>query len=167
MNAHPSSIDSLHRNNPGHPDWARPLRLIVLLWILSCAIKAAQASSGLPPYKSAGLAVELRVADLLGRMSLAEKARQLDMYSGCESLLDPDQCADKTHAKPGAVFNPQTALIHCGTLGVGSIHDLYPRAALANQIQAWVMHASRLGIPALFIEEGLHGYMDYGETHRC
>src|SRR5260370_37289963 len=26
------------------------------------------------------------------------------------------------------------------------------------------MKSTRLGIPALFLEEGLHGYMDYGET---
>src|SRR5258708_23866178 len=49
-------------------------------------------------------------------------------------------------------------------LGVGSIHDLYPRAKLSNRIQEWVIKSSRLGIPALFIEEGLHGYMDYDET---
>ena len=49
-------------------------------------------------------------------------------------------------------------------LGVGSIHDLYPRAKLYNRIQAWVIKSNRLGIPALFIEEGLHGYMDYDET---
>ncbi|HTQ49186.1 MAG TPA: glycoside hydrolase family 3 N-terminal domain-containing protein, partial [Candidatus Acidoferrales bacterium] len=51
-----------------------------------------------------------------------------------------------------------------GTLGIGSMHDLYPRARLYNQIQDWIMKSNRLGIPALFIEEGLHGYMDFDET---
>jgi len=34
------------------------------------------------------LAVDTRVADLIGRMTVEEKARQLDMYFGCEELLD-------------------------------------------------------------------------------
>ncbi len=45
-----------------------------------------------------------------------------------------------------------------GDLGVGSIHDLYPTPEQANAIQKWVIAHNRLGIPALFIEEGLHGY---------
>jgi beta-glucosidase len=31
-------------------------------------------------------------------------------------------------------------------------------------VQAWVIQSSRLGIPALFLEEGLHGYMGYDQT---
>jgi beta-glucosidase len=107
------------------------------------------------PYKNPNLAVDARVADLVGRMTLEEKARQLDMYFGCEDLLDKNknQTVDHhTHEKK------------LGNLGAGSIHDLYPRAKLSNRIQEWVIKSNRLGIPALFIEEGLHGYMDYGET---
>ena len=116
------------------------------------------------PYKNPNLAVDARVADLLGRMTLMEKVRQLDMYFGCESLLNSNQCASKTHAKPDALFNPQLAEKNLGTLGIGSIHDIYPRAKLSNRIQEWVIKSNRLGIPVLFIEEGLHGYMDFGET---
>ena len=39
-------------------------------------------------------------------------------------------------------------------------HDLYPNAELSNEIQRWTIEHSRLGIPAIFIEEGLHGYSD-------
>ena len=45
-----------------------------------------------------------------------------------------------------------------GTLGVGGIHDLNPTPEQANTIQKWVIAHNRLGIPALFIEEGLHGF---------
>ena len=130
----------------------------------------AASSSGLAspvalcPYQQADLPVDARVHDLLGRMTLEEKARQLDMYSGCGELLDEDQRIDHTHAKPNVAFNPQRAEKVLGTLGVGSIHDLYPSPPLYNQIQAWVIKSNRLGIPALFIEEGLHGYMAYNET---
>ena len=44
--------------------------------------------------------------------------------------------------------------------GCGSVHDLYPNAELSNEIQRWTIEHSRLGIPAIFIEEGLHGYSD-------
>ena len=118
----------------------------------------------IPPYKQADLPVDARVQDLVRRMTLEEKARQLDMYSGCSELLDANQGIDHTHAKPAAVFDPRRAEKALGTLGVGSIHDLYPSPQLYNRIQAWVIKSTRLGIPALFIEEGLHGYMAYNET---
>ena len=99
-------------------------------------------------------------------MTLAEKARQLDMYYGCETFIDKKtQTIDNhTHAKPDAVLDTQLAEKIVGNLGVGSIHDLYPSPQLYNKIQAWVIKSDPLGIPALFIEEGLHGYMAYDET---
>lgn len=111
-----------------------------------------------PPYKQANLPIEERVQDLIGRMTLEEKARQLDMYRGAPDLVD--KVVDETHAASDAAFQEEKAEKLWGDLGVGSIHDLYPSAVLANEIQQWVIHHSRLGIPALFIEEGLHGYSD-------
>jgi beta-glucosidase len=110
------------------------------------------------PYKQSNLPIEERLRDLVSRMTLEEKARQLDMYAGVPDFVD--KATDKTHAAPDATFQPAAAVKLLGNLGAGSIHDLYPRAELANTIQQWVMLHSRLGIPALFIEEGLHGYSD-------
>ena len=76
------------------------------------------------------------------------------------SPLLVDRATDKTHAAPDAVFQPADAEKLLGNLGAGRIHDLYPSPQLANAIQQWVIQHSRLGIPALFIEEGLHGYSD-------
>ena len=115
----------------------------------------------------ADLSVDERVKDLIGRMTVEEKARQLDMYFGCEELLDKnkDVTVDHhTHAKPDVAFDPQFAEKTVGNLGVGSIHDFYPSARLYNTIQAWVIKSNRLGIPALFLEEGLHGYMGEQQT---
>ena len=142
------------------------------LWtVLSLAFLAispnpapAQSPAEPPAYRRADLPVEDRVRDLLGRMTVEEKARQLDMYSGSDDLLAADQRFDKTHAKADAVFDPQLAAKALGSLGAGSIHDLYPRAKLYNAIQSWVIQSNRLGIPALFLEEGLHGYMGMDET---
>jgi beta-glucosidase len=134
---------------------------------LALLAKVAAAQDASPDYKNPHLPVNARVADLLSRMTLEEKARQLDMYSGINDLLgtNRDQTIDHhTHAKPDAEFDPQFAGGRLGRLGVGSIHDIYPGAKLYNSIQAWVIKSSRLGIPALFIEEGLHGYMGYNET---
>lgn len=115
------------------------------------------------PYKNRSLPVEQRVNDLLGRMSVEEKVRQLDMYPGKE-LLRTNEMIDETHAKPDAVFDDAKVEKAFGTLGVGSIHDLYPSAKLYNELQSWVIKSSRLGIPAIFIEEGLHGYYGVGAT---
>ena len=142
------------------------LRLTLLAAVLPAGFFSLKAQDAVPPYKNPALPAEARVADLIGRMTLEEKARQLDMYFGCESFLNADQrvTGSKTHARTDAVFNPALAEASLGTLGAGSIHDLYPRARLYNEVQAWVIKSNRLGIPALFIEEGLHGYMDYDET---
>src|SRR5882724_45281 len=134
----------------------------VVLMSLASAPAADQTAA---PYKNPNLPVEERVKDLIGRMTVEEKARQLDMYYGCESLVDKNQTIDNhTHAKPDAVFDPQFAEKNLGNLGAGSVHDLYPSPKLYNTVQSWVTKSSRLGIPALFIEEGLHGYMGYNQT---
>lgn len=127
---------------------------------LALSSPAQQASATIPanaPYKSASLPVEDRVRDLLGRMSVEEKARQLDMYRGVSASIQDDaqKAVDEIKAHG---FRAEEAEKVWGSLGVGSIHDLYGQAVLNNDIQTWVMRNSRLGIPALFAEEGLHGF---------
>lgn len=107
-------------------------------------------------YRQATASTEERLDDLLRRMTLEEKVRQLDMYSGATRIMSAH--SDSTHAAPDAVFMPEKAQQLWGALGVGSIHDLYPTPEQYNAIQKWVIAHNRLGIPALFIEEGLHGY---------
>ena len=107
-------------------------------------------------YKRKNAPVEKRIDDLMRRMTVAEKVRQLDMYSGATAIVSGH--SDKTHATADAVFLPEKAQELWGTVGVGSIHDLNPTPEQYNAIQKWVITHSRLGIPALFIEEGLHGF---------
>jgi beta-glucosidase len=113
-------------------------------------------ASALPTYKQSQALIEARIDDLMHRMTIEEKVRQLDLYSGAKELVDAH--SDDTHATPTATFVPAKAQALFGTLGVGGIHDLYPTPAQANAIQQWVMAHNRLGIPALFVEEALHGY---------
>lgn len=107
-------------------------------------------------YRQPSAPIEERVDDLIRRMTLEEKVRQLDMYSGATALVS--RHTDSTHAAPNAVFLPEKAQQLFGGLGAGAIHDLNPTPEQANTIQKWVITHNRLGIPALFIEEGLHGF---------
>ena len=122
---------------------------------------AQRSAGGTPTYKRADAPIEERIHDLLGRMTTAEKARQLDMYRGCDYV---DKRRDHTHCAPEAHLDVSKMQKDWGELGVGSIHDLYPTPRLANEIQTWIINHSRLQIPAIFIEEGLHGYDGYGKT---
>jgi beta-glucosidase len=138
----------------------RPRWLPVLVGMLSGSLTSAApqqpAASALPIYKQSRAPIKARIDDLVRRMTLEEKVRQLDLYSGAKELVDAH--SDDTHATPTAAFVPAKAQALFGALGVGGIHDLYPTPAQANAIQQWIMTHNRLGIPALFVEEALHGY---------
>jgi len=109
-------------------------------------------------YRQAGTPIEQRLDDLLSRMTLEEKVRQLDMYSGATGIMSAH--TDSTHAAPNADFVTEKGQQLWGALGVGSIHDLNATPEQYNAIQKWVIAHNRLAIPALFIEEGLHGFND-------
>ncbi len=110
----------------------------------------------LPLYKQRTAPIERRVDDLLARMTLEEKARQLDLYAAAGTL--EDKHTGNGHVAADAAFLPDKAEEMWGSLGVGGIHDVYPTPVESNAIQSWVIAHNRLGIPALFIEEGLHGF---------
>ncbi len=98
------------------------------------------------PYQDPNLPIEQRIDDLLKRMTPEEKARQLDMYRGREVGDDGKFSLEKMQKS-------------IGDLGVGSLHDLYPvTAEEANKFQDYCVNHTRLGIPAIIIEDGPHGY---------
>lgn len=135
---------------------ARSVTAALLCVSLSFAAAQQAAPSSVPVYRQFSAPIERRIDDLMRRMTLAEKVRQLDLYSGAKDLVDAHK--DDTHAAPNAVFVPERAVTLFGTLGVGGVHDLHPTPKQANAIQQWVVAHNRLGIPTLFIEEALHGY---------
>ncbi len=95
-------------------------------------------------------------------MMVEEKIRQLDMYWGKE-VADMD--GPKSDGHEAAAWSEQKTAASLGTGGAGSIHDLYPLTAdITNSIQRYAIERTRLGIPVLFIEEGLHGYSGLGST---
>lgn len=132
----------------------KPTLCFVVLWTGLFTACLAQKY----PYQKAGLPVEKRVNDLLERMTTLEKIRQLDMYRGW-SISAMGEAHEATSFDPDSVRK----VFKGGS--VGSIHDFYPVSApLANKVQQYAMDSTRLGIPVMFIEEGLHGYSGKGST---
>jgi beta-glucosidase len=135
----------------------------IVIWLgIVAALAPAGAQQGAKSadssalYKQAGAPIEKRIDDLLGRMTLQEKARQLDLYAAARTLEQKQPREE--HVALDAAFLPDNAQAMWGDLGVGGIHDVYPTSAQSNAIQRWVIAHNRLGIPALFIEEALHGF---------
>jgi beta-glucosidase len=155
-----------YSNDMNHDTKFRNTGAAALISVLCCAACCflpahlaplhAQSANPAPVYKQSDAPLAARIDDLMRRMTLEEKARQLDMYSSAREIVDKH--TDDTHAALDAVFVPEKAQSLWGDLGVGSIHDLNPTAEQANTIQRWIIAHNRLGIPALFIEEGLHGF---------
>jgi beta-glucosidase len=113
------------------------------------------APAGTPRYKDASLPVEDRVADLLPRMTLDEKIEQIS--GGWENkiqVVDPtgtfttDEARKTVQAEWGEElkFTPRRSAI------------------LRNAVQRYQIEKTRLGIPVMFLGEGLHGFMEYGST---
>lgn len=130
-----------------------PIILFLLLTAFSRNNKAYKY-----PYKDPGLPVEQRVSDLLSRMTAGEKIKQLDMYHGTEVA--------NMRGHDAVSYSEEKIKVAMDSTGIGSIHDFYPVSAeIANKIQKYALEHTRLGIPVLFIEEGLHGYNGPGSTY--
>ncbi|GAA3785609.1 glycoside hydrolase family 3 N-terminal domain-containing protein [Streptomyces coacervatus] len=125
-------------------------------------------------YRDPAAPLDARVRDLLSRMTLREKAGQLNqrMYGWDAYRRTPDggyELTDALYAETdrfgglGALYGLMRADAWSGvdhTNGPGA-HD---SAALAELVQRHVIRSSRLGIPALFVEEVPHGHMALGGT---
>lgn len=123
----------------------RNIYILVLLLLVSCGDTVV--------YKDPSATTENRVKDLLSRMTIQEKAAQLDMLEA-SAILESSNVLS---------LDKMDSLMKGATYGV--VHDLYPVSAeLANQIQRYVKEQSRLGIPPLLTAEALHGYQGAGGT---
>lgn len=104
-------------------------------------------------YKNPDVPVEQRVDDLLARMSLEEKVAQLQtIWQEGRKLAD-----ESNHFKP---VSAQQLI----PLGIGHIarpsedKDPLTTVRYTNAIQKFLCEETRLGIPAIFHEEALHGH---------
>jgi beta-glucosidase len=119
------------------------------------------------PYRDARRPIDERVRDLLSRMTLEEKAAQL-MCLWMEKPNDNSR-VPKEQMPLGGEFSPALAkqkMPH----GIGQFarqrEARGPRRAAeyANAVQKWLVENTRLGIPAVFHDEILHGNMGEGST---
>jgi len=107
------------------------------------------------PYRNPKLTIDERVADLLPRMTLEEKVDEIT--GGAEErygILDPTGIwnVEKARAVFRRLDSPNSAIT--------------PResAILRNAVQRYQLEKTRLGIPALFMGEALHGFAEDGST---
>ncbi len=123
------------------------------------------------PFRDTALSLSARVDDLLGRLTLREKAGQLNQRllgwntwsRDSTGLVTTDALdAEAEHwGGIGALYGLQRADAWSGrdrTTGVGPADS----AELASMVQARVVAASRFGIPALLVEEAPHGHQALG-----
>jgi beta-glucosidase len=110
------------------------------------------------PYRNPSLPVDQRVADLLGRMTLEEKIAQLSIYKmqtnnlPTETVVLDDEVKAAMAAGVGAFGRP------------GLLSPPRATSAWTNAIQKFLREETRLGIPAFFVDEALHGLMAQGCT---
>jgi beta-glucosidase len=113
------------------------------------------------PYKDASLPVETRLDDLIGRMTLKEKAQQL-FSIGIRDTLAFDEAGNFISTKDTAIVNRGLGAIFARGLyrGKSSRHQ----ALCINGIQRYMLEKTRLGIPVFMFNESLHGLIAQGAT---
>ena len=141
---------SVSLNNANYISMTRrfPL-LIALLAFIGCS------NSGTPAYKDSSKPIEKRVEDLVSRMTLKEKLRQLNQLD-CGSVM-----------KDGGL-DPARLKEIIGNEGFGSIQGItvpsWESTAFFNGVQRYCVEETRLGIPIFTSTESLHGAIHDGST---
>ncbi|MCF8202877.1 MAG: glycoside hydrolase family 3 C-terminal domain-containing protein [Crocinitomicaceae bacterium] len=105
-------------------------------------------------YKDPSQPIEARVSDLLGRMSAAEKAWQLFMVP---SDFDTTKCRFTDGIFGIQLFASALSDPNQQILNYSSSNTNLELIARANDIQKHFIENTRLGIPIIFFDEGLHG----------
>jgi beta-glucosidase len=135
------------------------LRFVLAFGWLAVSLAAQTAA----PYRDPSLPIEVRLRDLLGRMTLEEKVAQLQGLR----IEEPNAFDAQDNFHPGA---SAAILDHgAGSVRAGGDRDRFgrdPRQRLRrlNAIQKYMREKTRLGIPVFSFSESLHGYMALGAT---
>ncbi len=145
----------------------------MFFWSASVSLLAmmpAAARAATPIYRDPAAPVDLRVDDLLSRMTLDEKVAQLVTLSRTKrDVMDAELAFDPAKASAayphgiGQIARPSdrggaATANNNPAEGTGRWRAPANTIAFVNAAQAWAK-STRLGIPVLFHEECLHGYM--------
>jgi beta-glucosidase len=104
------------------------------------------------PYKNPQLPISERINDLLSRMTIDEKVAQL-MGVWKDGFRDFDADFLENPQKMREIFGNGVHSVHPAFWGIKETVEQ------RNTIQKFLMNETRLGIPAICIDEGLHGLM--------
>jgi beta-glucosidase len=137
--------------------------LLVFLSLLAMPLFAQQSNA---PYKNPALPIDARVKDLLKRMTLEEKVAQMEStwqnhgqdVGANNFFVDEKGQLDETKARQ--ILKNGLGQISRPSEGRGP-EDM---ANFTNRLQHIVIENSRLGIPLMFHEECLHGFVALGAT---
>ena len=131
-----------------------PVAVVPLVVVL---LTGGPMAPGVEPYRDAGLPTQERVQDLLGRMTLEEKIEQLTQKDAGKIEMQGDQ-ADPASLEQ--LFGDRSPGVLCVKFG----DDLRQTAHRLVAGQRYLRERTRLGIPALTVNEGLHGVLAQGAT---
>ena len=109
------------------------------------------------PYEDPELAIEDRIADLIGQMTIEEKTAQMGTIYGYKRVLKDPSPTEKWKKE---VWKDGIGNIdeHCnGVRGELEHVGHKEHAELLNLIQRWFIEETRLGIPVDFTNEGIRG----------
>lgn len=133
--------------------------LVALFFLFFSGIGAIGVDS--PVYQQADQPIANRVSDLLSRMTLEEKVMQVQcLWQSKKSFLNEDGSFNSDSAAVALV----NGIGHVGRPsegtegGGGKGRTPEENARFTNEIQRFLIENTRLGIPALFHEECLHGH---------
>lgn len=132
------------------------LLAIVFLFLTEVYFCKAQPSESLS-YRNSKLSADERAKNLLSRMTLEDKCAQLISINDDGSVF------------PDSLFSSPELSEKLLGLGLGTICPYDQLTAqetiiLRNKIQHFLLEKTRLGIPAIFVDEGLHGLWAKGAT---
>ena len=125
-----------------------------ILFAMLCCKLATNAQQTLP-YKNPLLPTEMRVNDLLNRMTLEEKIAQIRHLHSWDVFDGQELNSEKLHRM-------------CGGVGYGFFEGFPLTAASCRktfrEIQTYMVEKTRLGIPGFSVAESLHGVVHEGTT---
>ena len=128
----------------------------------------AQSSSSTPPYLDSKQPIEVRVEDLLSRMTLKEKIGQLNLPCAYVDAMGKTSDAKIDASKKltdGTYTNEMGPASGFFTLGnTLKLQSLAEQVNLFNELQKIAVTKTRLKVPLLQDEEGTHGAMFPGAT---
>ena len=106
-------------------------------------------------YKDSNLSIDERLNDLVSIMSIEEKVAQLAGIWASEFIDVESRLFDKEKAKKAIPLG----IGHIARIGAVSMVGPRESAEIANQVQAFLLNETRLGLPAVVHEESCAGYL--------